>query len=261
MAGTTKAAGLETVLAAARAAGDRRGEAVALGDLGDLALLARHASVSVGHYRRAVEIAEETGDEGLCADLLGRLGIAWSRMGAFREATECLGRALAIAREIGDREITDRFSFEYLMANLRNLGEPRGSLVMGFAFHAVLSRPEEAREFLENALEEARRVGDREVELAVLVNQAAVCFEAACAHLRRASEMAGGGSGVENLEEGIGTLLAAWLAEGELLKGLERLCLSRCFPRPSGSGNASPTATSSGGEKPGSGAGGREHGR
>jgi tetratricopeptide (TPR) repeat protein len=209
----------------ARAAGDRRGEAAALGDLGDAFLLAGQASVSIGHYRKALEVAEAAGDEGLQAELWGRQGIAWNRVGNSREALACLGRALAWASETGDRELVDRFGVEYLRAYLR--GKPRKFLFLGFAMH-IIGQPEEALECLGDALDEAREGDDRQAELAILVSLAALSFDTARSHLRRAAKLAGeidaGDKGAE-----IGSLLAAWSGEGETLGRLEGELCTRCL--------------------------------
>jgi tetratricopeptide (TPR) repeat protein len=87
----------------AKEVGDRAGEGVAYGNLGN-------AYDSLWDYCKAIEyhgqhlaIAQEVGDRAGEGRAYGNLGNAYRSQGGFSKAIECHGQHLAIAKEVGDR--------------------------------------------------------------------------------------------------------------------------------------------------------------
>ena len=85
------------------AEGNRQGEGVILGNLGN-------AYFSLGHYPKAIEyqekslkIAQEIGDRSGEGNAYGNLGIAYYNLGDYPKAIEYQEKSLGIAKEIGDR--------------------------------------------------------------------------------------------------------------------------------------------------------------
>ena len=143
---------IERALLLARQAGDRRCEARALGDLGDLYRNEGRTEQGRAHLTAALVLAREYEDRTLQCELhngLGSLNFGMGQLDASR--TEYVA-ALALARALGDR----RWEAGTL-GNLANL-------------HAHLGRMEEARSEHEAALTAAREIGNRQWEGNTLSN-------------------------------------------------------------------------------------------
>ncbi|TDU02462.1 tetratricopeptide repeat protein [Streptomyces sp. 846.5] len=149
----------QSAVAAAAAAGDRRGEADALCDLGRV----RHAT---GGYRAAAELYEqalavhqELGDRHGEANDLHELGRVRLLTGEIREAAALHERALAGFRALGDR-----------------LGEARALCDLGRARHSSGDSPA-AVELSSQVLDLYRTMGDRRGEAAALHDLAFILDE------------------------------------------------------------------------------------
>jgi tetratricopeptide (TPR) repeat protein len=143
---------LTSSLQAARALGDRRGEANVLGNLG-------LANAEMGYVHEAIKFLDEQltitrtiGDRRGESNALGNLGLAFADLGDRRKAIALYEQNLLIAREIGDR---------------RGEGQTLGNL--GNAY-AALGDARRAIEFYEQCLVAARELGDRRSESSALGN-------------------------------------------------------------------------------------------
>jgi tetratricopeptide (TPR) repeat protein len=148
--------------------GDRRGEGVALGNLG-------LAHDQLGELRRAIEyferdlaIARELGDRRGEGQTLGNLGSTYADLGKTRRAIELYEQSLAIAREIGNRR-----------------GEANALGDLGNAY-ADVGNAWRAIEHLEQNLAITQEVGDRRGEGKALGNLGAAYGDSG--DLRRAIE-------------------------------------------------------------------------
>ena len=204
----TQVVWFEAALAACRRLGDRRGEGIALGDLGV-------AWAELGDPRKAIEflkqylvITREIGDRRGEGIALGNLGMVWKDIGKPDEVIECCEQQLVIAREIRDR---------------RSEGNALGGL--GIVWTA-LRDSRKAIEFLEQNLVITREIGDRRGEGIALVNlgnawamhgeqrDAIEHYEQALLIAREIGDRRGEGNALGNL--GI-----AWAVHGEQRKAIE----------------------------------------
>jgi tetratricopeptide (TPR) repeat protein len=140
----------EWLLAAARQAGDRRREALALNDLGVACTNGREAGRAVTLLQQALGLAREVGDPPLETDARGNLGMALLYARQPGRGLELLEQALAQARASGDRYAA-KTALDHL----------------GTAFSA-LRRPSEALTAFAEALALARTLGDRRHEAEML---------------------------------------------------------------------------------------------
>jgi tetratricopeptide (TPR) repeat protein len=149
----------EQLLAAARRAGDRRGEATALTDLGIMSLNEGDTSGAAARLQEALVIARELGDRAQEGDALGNLGLI-ALIGRQPETAERLFlQTLALARETGDR-----------------FAEKLGLERLGLGCVGLRDRPR-ALACFEQALALARAVGDRRHEAELLWRQAVLHAE------------------------------------------------------------------------------------
>ena len=125
----------------ARLAGDRRGEAWVLNNLGD-ALCATRDPEGIGHLERSVEIRREAGDRMGEAQAANNLADAYLRLGRADAALDLLWRALDLNRKVGDR-----FGESIALVNL-------GDVLLG------LDRADEAIDCLLQARETSTEIGD-----------------------------------------------------------------------------------------------------
>jgi tetratricopeptide (TPR) repeat protein len=137
---------LEIALAAARRLQHRKGEGVALGNLG-------LAYADLGETRRAIQfyeqrltIAREIGDRRGEGNVLSNLGLAYADLGETRRAIQFHEQALLVDREIGYR---------------RNEGNALGNLGLAYA---DLGETRHAIQFYEQQLAIVREIGDRRGE-------------------------------------------------------------------------------------------------
>jgi tetratricopeptide (TPR) repeat protein len=130
-----------TALESARLAGNRRGEAWVLNNLGD-ALCATGDPEGIGYLERSVEIRREVGDRMGEAQAANNLADAYQRLGRADAALDLLWRALDLNRKVGDR-----FGESIALVNL-------GDVLLG------LDRTEEAIDCLLQARETSIEIGD-----------------------------------------------------------------------------------------------------
>jgi serine/threonine protein kinase/tetratricopeptide (TPR) repeat protein len=139
-------------LALARAAGGRKEEAAATGNLGTVFLVLGSLAEAREYHERALALYRETLDRQGEASATGSLGIVFSSLGSLAEAREHHERALALCREILDRQ-----------------GEANATGSLG-NLSASLGRLAEARECYERSLALSRETGHRQGEAIGLVN-------------------------------------------------------------------------------------------
>jgi len=94
---------LEAAISSAREIGDRQGEGVALGNLGNAYAALGDARKAIEYHEQALVIAREIGDRRGEGAALGNLGLAYADLGDARKAIEYYEQRMVIAREIGDR--------------------------------------------------------------------------------------------------------------------------------------------------------------
>ena len=131
---------------AAQALGDRYGQGVQLGDLGNAYYSLGQVDCAIKNYRQALAIAREIGDRHGEGNHLNNLGLVYADLGQVDRAIACHEKALAIAREIGDH---------------RGEGNRLGNLGLAYADLGQVNR---AIDYLEEALAIAREIGDRRGE-------------------------------------------------------------------------------------------------
>ena len=167
----------ERLLAAARAAGDRRREVTALTDLGIVTLRECDARRALALHEEALALARGLGDRSAEGEVLANLGLAALAARQPRRALEHLEQAVAYAREAGDR-LTEK-------AALDGLGQ----------VYAGSRAPAKAVSFFGQALAVARDVGDRQHQATLLWQLAIQQAELG----RRDAAVARGQEGVELL--------------------------------------------------------------
>ena len=212
----------EAALSLARQAGDRRCEALALGNLGDLYRNEGRMDEGRAHLTAALALACEFNDRTLQCQLHNGLGTLNFEMGRLDAAGGEYESALAIARELGDRRWeggtlgnlsslraqqgrTDeaRSDCEAGLAAAREIGNRQweGNMLSNLGFlHLTQQRLDEARLHFEQALVVAREMGHARLECVVLGNlgivfgslgrpgDALVHYDAALAVARRIGE-------------------------------------------------------------------------
>jgi tetratricopeptide (TPR) repeat protein/transcriptional regulator with XRE-family HTH domain len=92
-----------TALAAARQAGDRPGQAAALGHLGSVRQLTGDYPAAAASFQQAIALFRSIGDRPGLAYALNDLGFLRSRTADYPAAAACHQEALALARDLGDR--------------------------------------------------------------------------------------------------------------------------------------------------------------
>jgi DNA-binding SARP family transcriptional activator len=138
-------------LDSARQAGDKRGEAWVLNNIG-LAYARRRMEEGVTYFQQALDIRREIGDRRGEAQAANNAAYANLLLGRFDEALDQLRLALSVQREVGHRYGEG--------VALNNLGEA----------YIQLGRPDEAVEWLGQALAVHREIGARPVEADTLSN-------------------------------------------------------------------------------------------
>ncbi|MEU9338161.1 BTAD domain-containing putative transcriptional regulator [Streptomyces sp. NPDC048290] len=172
-----------TALVAARAAGDRAGEARALTDQANALRAATRYDEAVAHLRQAKDLFRELGDTQGRISTVSNLGDAYLQAGRLPEAVDHIRRGLALHRlagnpwgvsitlaNLGDAyQRQGRFSeaVDCLEQALTMLREQRNRWVEGVVLdllgtvHARLERPTDAIAFYEEALKTHHDVGNR----------------------------------------------------------------------------------------------------
>ena len=133
----------ESLLAAARRAGDRQQEATSLADLGVILMGEGNPAGSIASLESALVIARELGDAERGRDIIGNLGLAKMAVGQPEQARQMFEQGLTYARANRDH-LTEKTALERL------------GLV-----HWHLREFSRALAFFEQALALARLVGDR----------------------------------------------------------------------------------------------------
>jgi tetratricopeptide (TPR) repeat protein len=144
----------EQALVIARKICDRPGEGNALGNLGNACTALGDARKAIEFFDQALVIARDVGDRLGEGNALGNLGLAYAALGDVRKATEYYEQALVIDREIGNR---------------RGEGQDLGNL--GNA-SAALGDGHKAIEFYEKQLVIAREIGHQHGQGNALWNSA-----------------------------------------------------------------------------------------
>jgi len=135
-----------------RILGDRGGEAGALNGLGRVYHDLGQYAQARDAFTQALVLFRILGDRGGEARALGNLGLVYDEWGQHTHARDLLTQALALYRTLGDR---DREA-----ADLTNLG----------LVYEELGQYAQARDFLTQALSLTRALGDRRGEASVLTN-------------------------------------------------------------------------------------------
>jgi tetratricopeptide (TPR) repeat protein len=133
-------------VAAAREIGDRRGEGIRLGNLGNACYSLGQLEQAIEYYTQALEIAREMENRRWEGSSLGNLGIVYTDLGQLEQAIEYYTQALEIAREIGDQQGEG--------ACLDNLGS---------AYYS-LGQAKQAVEYHQQSLIISREISDRRME-------------------------------------------------------------------------------------------------
>ena len=132
--------------------GDRRGESVALGNLGAVYSGFGDSRKAIEFHTQALAIDRAIGNQRGESSALGNLGVAYQDLGDAHEAVKFLEQHLKIAREIGDQR-----------------GEANALANLGNAYDE-LGDAHKAIEFYEQALKIKRKAGDRRGEGSTLGN-------------------------------------------------------------------------------------------
>jgi predicted ATPase len=137
-------------LALRREAGDARGAAATLSNLGLVCKDRGNRDEAIAYFTESRDIFEELQDDrGLCSTL-GNIGILYQEHGEFERALPLQERSLALARSIGGS----------VMTSLNNLA----------ALFVELEQWDRARELLEESLAESSEHGVKRSQAAALVN-------------------------------------------------------------------------------------------
>jgi tetratricopeptide (TPR) repeat protein len=124
-------------------AGDRRGAAGVLDDVGSVHWLLGVYAAALGHHRQALEIRRQLGDKRSIALSLANIGRVHHDSGAFQPALERFREALDLRREAGD--------LAGMVSSMCDLG----------AVHEADGKLDAAHDMLADALKLAREIGDR----------------------------------------------------------------------------------------------------
>jgi len=175
-----------------RQIGDRRGECVALKNMGSSYRYLGDPRKAIEYYEQALKISQKIGDRREEGAALGNLGIAYSHLGEPRKVIEYYGQALKISQEAGDRrgegiwlgnlgnaysDLGDlRKAIEYHEQALKistEIGDRRGEGSdlgnLGIAYY-YLGEVRKAIEYYEQALKISRELDDRRGEGILLGN-------------------------------------------------------------------------------------------
>jgi tetratricopeptide (TPR) repeat protein len=204
---------LDAAMALFSAAGDERGVASTIDDLGKLAWLKGDYPAAERALRDGLARRRRLGDRRSIALSLNNLGIVLTETGEFGQAIEAWEQALGIRRDIGD--------LVGVVATLNNLG----MLALERAENA------KARALFDDALEVAKQIGDRNRIALILVNTGEALrrtgeLDQALAILKQAEEQFDELGDKLGLAEALRAMGDAHLARGDLVKARE--CIGRC---------------------------------
>jgi tetratricopeptide (TPR) repeat protein len=94
---------LEECLSAVREIGDKRGEALARNNLGNIFYMKNDFDTAKQYYQEALKLGRETDDRYIRSIALSSLGITLFRQGELSEANSCYQESLALNREMSDK--------------------------------------------------------------------------------------------------------------------------------------------------------------
>jgi CHAT domain-containing protein/Tfp pilus assembly protein PilF len=117
----------EHALALYEAAGDRRGEAITLGLIGNCHKKFGDFPKALDYLGRALALKREIGDRLEEGKTLSNIGLVYWEMGDYPTAIDHLTRSIAVAREIGDRQL-EGAALNNLSLVYDELGDYRRSL-------------------------------------------------------------------------------------------------------------------------------------
>lgn len=186
---------LGTGLALFDAAGDRRGVASSLDDIGKVHWMRGAYESAERFMKRGLEGRRELGDPRSLALSYNNIGLVYQDSGRFSEALEAFHEALMLRREIGDQP--------GISQSLNNLG----------TIHQDSGDHDRATELYAEALEVAREVGHRMQQAVILTNLGE-------SHYRR-SEPAEAIRVLKQAED-LSSSLGDRILEGEILRGLAK---------------------------------------
>jgi len=203
---------LQTAMVLFQAAGDERGVASTIDDLGKIAWLKGEYPAALGMFRDGLMRRKQLGDRRSIALSLNNVGLALQDSGEFKDALDAFEQSLAIRREVGD--------LVGVVTTLNNLG----------------TIAEERRNFgkaltmFEEALEVAQQIGDRNKIALVLTNIGTTYYrsgepEKAINVLVRAENLCDDLGDRLKLAETLRALGKAYLMQGDLAKA--RDCIGR----------------------------------
>ena len=136
----------------AQTSANRKAEADRLREQGNKQLDTSQFQAALQSFQQALAIYKEIGDKEGEADSLNNLGRAYNNLGQYRQAIEFSQQSLVIAREIGSRQVEAK--------SLRNLGSA----------YYFLGQYQKAIEFFQQSLAISREIGDRQQEAKSLGN-------------------------------------------------------------------------------------------
>jgi CHAT domain-containing protein/Tfp pilus assembly protein PilF len=142
----------QQILAIARQLKERRGEAIALNNIGLNYNTISQPQEALKYFNQTLPIWREVGDRSGEATTLSNIGSVYSSIGQPQSALKYLNQALPIRREVGDRK-----------------GEATTLNNIGLAYEKI-SQPQEALKYYNQALPISRAVGDRAGEATTLTN-------------------------------------------------------------------------------------------
>ncbi|HLJ98729.1 MAG TPA: BTAD domain-containing putative transcriptional regulator [Streptosporangiaceae bacterium] len=112
---------LQQALTLFRQVGDQSGEGRTLGSLGLVDLVQGRSGKAADHFRQAAAMFRKTGDRSGEARSLGNLGVAERRQGHYQQAADLFAQALTLSRQTGDRT-----GEGYSLARLGGIESDRG---------------------------------------------------------------------------------------------------------------------------------------
>ena len=189
-------------------AGDKRLQAMALGNIGNVYVLRGELDKALEYHTQAVKVFEDIGARQEQANVLGNIGLIWRDKGELDKALECQEQALAIGREIGDKAgVAKR------LGNIGLIWQDRGEL-------------DKALEKFEAILEIHRELGDRAGEAKDLGNIGLIWqdkgeLDKALEHQEQALEIDREIGNRQGEAQDLGNIGNVYMLKGELDKALE----------------------------------------
>ncbi|TQM77127.1 DNA-binding SARP family transcriptional activator [Thermopolyspora flexuosa] len=194
---------------AARRDGRPQEEGRAINHLAEVHARLGELDAAVARNTEALALAREIGDRDLEGFVLADLGGVYFRLGEFEESTRCYNEALAIARERGDRRL-EAETLEHIARNDNGLGRYEAALERARAALAIYDRMRDPY----HQGEALRTIGIAQAGLGRL-DEAACSFERALELMRRYEDRRGEAEVLDHLGR-------ALLAAGDLAGARDR---------------------------------------